>query len=141
MSVFRDVVAAHHAESDAILVASREPCISIAYDERRAAKGRSFRVVDPGALGSLALRKSWRLAVLLCPGDDTELVAEWFLSGRRDARRVIFYLHPQTDARKALGAWWDADLPVVATWAVKDWKELHRHFGAAWNVRVFDDFR
>lgn len=141
MSAFRDVVAAHHADSDAILVAAREPCFSIALDEKRGARGRTVRIVAPEDLAGLRLRESWIAAVLLCPGDDTASIATWASSGKRDPRRIVFYFHADTKPRQALLAWTQAGLPVHATWTVKDWKELHRHFAAAWNVRVFEDFR
>lgn len=138
---FRDVVADHHTDSDAVLLASREPCISIAYDEQANVHGRSFRIVTPDALEDLDLRDSWIMAVLLCPGDDTETVATWTIDHGRDPRRIIFYFHEETDPTAALGAWRKAQLPVHATWTIRDWKELHKHFGAAWNVQVYDDFR
>lgn len=141
MSLFRDIVAKHHRDSEAILVAARDPCITIAYDERANVVGRSFRIAAPEGLARLEPRASWIMAILLCPGDDTREVAEWAKKGAREPRRVLFYLHPTTDARKALASWRDAGLPVLSTWTVDTWKALHTHFGAAWNVRVFDDFR
>lgn len=141
MSIFRDVVAAHHQDSDAVLVAATDPCLSIAYDESANVTGRSFRIDRPQGLAGLELRASWLMAVLLCPGDDTSLVSAWVRGGDRDPRRILFYLHPTTDARRALAAWREAGFPVLSTWTVESWKELHAHFGAAWNVRVFDDFR
>lgn len=138
---FQDVVAEHHTDSDAVLVATREPCISIAYDEQANVHGRSFTIATPGELADLELRDSWLMAVLLCPGDGTEALAHWVREEARDPRRIVFYFHTDTDPRSALGAWQAADLPVHATWTIDDWKQLHKHFGAAWNVRVYDDFR
>jgi hypothetical protein len=141
MSLFRDVVTKHHSDSDAVLVAAQEPCISIAYDERENVAGRSFRIEHPDGLADLMLRESWIMAVLLCPGDNASLVAAWVRAGNRDPRRILFYVHPRTNPRKALAPWRESGLPVHSTWTVRNWRELHRHFGAAWNVRVFDDFR
>lgn len=58
-----------------------------------------------------------------------------------DPRRVLFYLHADTDPRQALVPWHEAGLPVHSTWTVETWRELHKHLGAAWNVRIYDDFR
>lgn len=141
MNPFRDVVAAHHRDSDAVLVAAREPCISIAYDERENVAGRSFRLVEPGRLGELSLRPSWIMAVLLCPGDDAARIADWVRAENQDPRRILFYFVTGTDPRAALAPWRTAGLPVHSVWTVTNWADLHKHFGAAWNVRVFDDFR
>lgn len=141
MATFRDVVAAHHRDSDAVLVAGREPCISIARDERDKVSGRSFRVVAFDELPKVKVRRSWIMAVLLCPGDDATEVASWVLAGDRDPRRVIFYTHPATNLRAALAPWRAAGLHVHAAWTVSSWRALHKHLGAHWNVRIWDDFR
>lgn len=141
MGEFQDVVVNHHGESDAILVAGREPCITIASDEEDNVTGRSFQVIDPGELDGLELRSSWMMAVLLCSGDTTKPVADWIQATGRDPRRVIFYLHADTNPQASLEAWHEAGLPIHSTWTISDWKGFHKHFGAHWNVRVFDDFR
>lgn len=141
MSGFADVVRAHHGDSDGVLVAGREPCLSIAHDESTNVAGRSFQVVPPDELHELELRPSWAMAVLLCPGDGTGTVADWVRSTDRDPDRIVHYLHPDTDTRDALGAWHEAGLPIRSTWTVRDWRELHKHFGAHWNNVVHDDFR
>ncbi|MCA1814536.1 MAG: hypothetical protein LC624_11400 [Halobacteriales archaeon] len=140
-SDFRSVVRAHHGASEGILVAGREPCITIAQDERRSVRGRSFRIVAPEQLPLVGVGASWIMAVLLCPGDDAAPVARWVRGGGHDARRVLFYLHPDTDLRAALEPWARAGLVAGATWTVASWKQLHKHLGAHWNVRIFDDFR
>ncbi len=141
MGRFRDVVAAHHGDSDSVLVAAREPCISIAHDEDANVSGRSFRIITPDELNDLELRDSRIMAVLLCPGDRTERAADWAREHDRDPRRVLFYLHPDTDPRQALAPWHDAGLPVHSIWTVANWRELHKHLGAHWNNRVYDDFK
>lgn len=141
MTSFRDVVATHHRDSDAVLVAGREPCITIAHDEQANVGGRRFTVVGPDRLDALELGSSWIMAVLLCAGDRTDEVADWVRTNERDPRRVVFYIHAEADARDALDAWYAAGLPVHSMWTVETWRELHKHFGAAWNLRVFDDFR
>lgn len=140
MSAFRDVVAAHHRDSDAILVAGREPCITLAHEERNKVRERRFRVVRFDQVEGLAVRRSWIMAVLLCPGDHARAVARWVLAGDHDPRRVAFYLHPTTDVRAALGPWHREGLHVHTIRKVTTWKALHKHFGAHWNVRVWDDF-
>lgn len=140
MSRFRDVVAAHHDESDAVLVASREPCISVAADEAENVPVRSFQVVEPDELGGLDLRATWIAAVLLCPGDDAGTVAAWIQEKNRDPERVLFYFHPDSDEREALSPWHKAGLPVRSVWTVEDWTDLHKHLGAHWNNQVFEDF-
>lgn len=141
MSRFSNVVRAHHKDSQGILVAEREPCISIAYDEKRNAAGRSFRIVPPDKLNDLTLKDSWCMGILLCPDDTTLKVARWFTEGGHEAHRVIFYLHHKTDARSALAAWHHAELSIHATWTIKSWRDLHKHFGNHWNNQVFLDHR
>lgn len=138
---FRDVVVEHHTDSDAILVAAREPCLSIAHDEKAHVSGRSFRVITPEGLDEIKPRPSWIMAVLLCPGDDAGPVTTWVQDGGRDPRRVLFYLHADTDPRHALDPWHEAGLPVHSTWTIETWRQLHKHLGTAWNVRIYDDFR
>ena len=92
-------------------------------------------------LSGVPIRDPWLVAALLCPDDDTSELTKWVRAGWKDPRRIMFYLHPKTDPRSALKAWAEADLPVHSIWVVRDWKELHWHFGVTWNVRVFDDFR
>lgn len=140
MGRFHDIVAKHHEESDAVLVANREPCISIAEDEEENVTGRSFTVARPGELGQLELQASWVMAVLLCPQDTAEKVAEWIVSENRPAHRVLFYLHPETSAEEALAPWEEADLQIHNTWTVSNWRELHKHLGSHWNVQIFEDF-
>lgn len=141
MAAFRDVVAAHHRDSDAILVAGREPYITIAREERAKVRGRTFRVVRFDEVEGLTVRRSWAMAVLVCPGDDVAPVARWVLAGDRDPRRVVFYLHPRVDIHRALAPWHREGLQVHTMRRVTGWKQLHKHFGAHWNVRVWDDFR
>lgn len=140
MGRFREIVAKHHEDSDAVLVAEGEPCITIAHDERTNVTGRSFRIAAPDELDDLELRSSWITAVLLCPGDGTGTAARWARDGDRDPRRVLFYLHPETDASAALAAWHEAGLHVHSTWTVSNWRQLHKHLGNHWNVQVYDDF-
>jgi hypothetical protein len=80
------------------------------------------------------------MGVLLCRGDDTSELSQWVHGTDRDPRRIVFYPHPDVDVKKAFAAWSRADLPIHSTRPVTSWRELHRHFGAAWNVRIFDDF-
>ncbi len=126
---FRDVVAEHHVDSDAILVAGREPCLSIAHDEATNVSGRSFHIITPEELGQLEPRPSWIMAVLLCPGDEASSVAAWLQAGGRDPRRVLFYLHKDTDPRQALAPWHEAGLAIHSTWTIRTWRELHKHLG------------
>lgn len=141
MGVFHDVVAEHHGDSQAFLLARSEPCITIAYDEKENVTGRSFSVVRPDELDDLEVASSWIMAVLLCPGDTSRSLAEWIQAHDRDPSRVLFYLHPDTDPIPALEPWEEAGLQVHSTWTVEDWKPLHKHFGQHWNVQIFDDFR
>lgn len=141
MTEFRDLVAKHHKDSSAILVASREPCVAIAYDERVNAHGRAFQIVGPEELPSFQPPESWIMGVLLCPGDDTVGIASWADKHQIDGERIVFYIHRDTEYRAALKGWVEAGFSVHASWTIRSWRELHKHFGAAWNVRVFDDFR
>lgn len=54
---------------------------------------------------------------------------------------MLFYLHPRTDARASLQPWHEAGLHAYAVWTVSSWKALHKHLGAHWNVRIYEDFR
>lgn len=140
MGRFHDIVAKHHEGSDAVLVANREPCISIAEAEDENVTGRSFTISRPGELEGLDLGASWIMAALLCPEDTAKEVAEWIVSQDRAAHRVLFYLHPETDPQAALAPWAEAGLQIHNVWTVSTWRELHKHLGAHWNVQIFEDF-
>lgn len=141
MGQYSDIVRAHHKESDGVLVAGREPCITIAYEERENVSGRSFTVVPVDEIHRLEVRESWFMGLLLCPGDTTVEVRDWFFAGDHDPQRIVFYLHSKTKPRTALSAWHEAGLPVYATWTINSWQELHKHFGNHWNNQVYVDHR
>lgn len=136
----RNVVHPHRFDTLGILVAGQEPCISVATEQALRQSGRRFVILDPAAVRTLAPPPSWAMAVLLCPGDDTALVAAWGARINVDPSRIAFYYHPKVDVRKALRAWDEAGLPAWNTWEVASWKDLSRKFGAILNNVCHDDF-
>lgn len=139
MGHLRDVVAPNVGKSLAVLVASTQPCIRLAFDEAAAARTRPFKVTTPQHLESLALPRSWIMAAIVCPGDSVEEVAAWTLRNGHDADRVHFYYHPDVDARGALAAWERAGFRLRHTWPASRWNDIHPHLGRAWNAVVHDD--
>ena len=137
MSHLRDVVHPHRLDTLGILVAQREPCLRIATESELKQSGRRFQRVD--AVGPSGLPESWCMAVLLCPGDDTKALAEWATTTGAETSRVHFYLHKDTDPRRALAAWHRAGHAIPSTWDVATWKDLARNFGAKLNQQTHDD--
>lgn len=101
---------------------------------------RTLRPIASSDLERLRLPRSWMLAVLLCPGDNTERLASWasrLPSGQLD--RVRFYLHPETDARASCEGWARAGLPPLRYEVARDFPSFHRLFGLHFNDRVYED--
>lgn len=130
----------HHPDAEGWLVASREPCITIRGREVQHVD-RVLRPTGPTGLPDPGdLPRSWMLAVLLCPGDDTALVAAWASSipaGERD--RVRFYHHPDVDLTGAFEAWYAAGLADPRTFEIQDFKTFHKQFGRHFNDQVYRD--
>lgn len=140
MSHLRDVVHPRRRDTLGIIVAATQPCFDIATQQQLKAVGRSIHVTSPDRFRLARRPKSWAVAVILCPGDDTEALAAFVKSQKLASHRFHFYHHPTTDVRKALQAWHKAGLPVHSSWPVADWQDLNRHFGAHWNNVAHDDY-
>ncbi len=87
-----------------------------------------------------SLPRSWLIGVLLCPGDDTRVIADWASSlPAPEVGRVRFYHHPDLDLVAALEAWYDAGLPDPRTSEVWNYKTFHKQFGRHLNDQVYRD--
>ena len=140
MSHLRDVVHPRCRDTLGIVVAATQPCFRIATEQQMKAVGRTIHIASPEAFHRIKRPKSWAVAVILCPRDDTEVLAAFVKANKLSAQRFHFYYHPTTDFRKALQPWHDAGLAVYSTWPVASWQDLNRHFGAHWNNLAHDDF-
>lgn len=138
---FSEVVRENWERTTAFLLAGSEPCVEIRDDELEAIQGnrvlvgRSFEDLeawDPSG--------SWILAVILCPDDSTQRLADWALERGIDAHRVHFYLHPRT-SWDALEPWNEAGFPTERVDDdVDSWQRLHRLFGLALSERIYQDW-
>jgi hypothetical protein len=136
---YAEVVRAHHAKTTAYLLAAKPACASIRAEELLRVR-RRLEAIGPEDLERLKPGKSWLLAVLLCPGDDTEALAGW--AGRLPAAerdRVRFYYRRGTDLQAALRAWRDAGLGPPLAAEVRDFASFHKLFGKHLNDRVWVD--
>lgn len=133
------VVRAHHAQTTAYLVASREPCLTIRADEIKNVR-RRLVAIDADALATLEPGASWILAAIVCAAKDVAAVAAWLAKRRRDAARVWLFVHPDVDVARAFAPWRDAALPDPQVDFVRAWDELHPIFGKALNDQVYADF-
>ena len=133
------VVRANVARTRGFIVAERHPCLDIRDREVDSIR-RDLKPAFLTALDGLELPESWLLAIILCPGDNTQVVAAWAkrLAGR-DVDRIRFYAHPEADLNEALGAWVSARLPPPRVDDASDWREFHRRFGLHLNDRAYQD--
>jgi hypothetical protein len=136
----RDVVHPRRLDTLAVLVAGREPCVTLAHEDAARQGGRRFQVLAPDEVARFAFPPSWAMAVILCPSDDTAAVSRWAAASKAHPGRFAFFLHPDTDARAALAAWDAKGLPVLNAWPARTWRDLSRVFGAHLNSVAHDDF-
>ena len=139
------VVRDHWRNREVYLVAQREPCVTIRDDEV-ANIDRLLSGGMPEDLDAWARPASWFIAVVLCPGDDTQAITAYVREHGLDASRVHFYLHPDTRL-SVLSAWAEAGLPLdrVDTAGrsgrpIGDWQSLHPLLGLHLNNRILADF-
>jgi hypothetical protein len=66
-------------------------------------------------------------------------VVDWLRTTGGLPERVWFYLHPETPD-EILRPWADAGFAIDQVEFVKDWRQLHPHFGLALNDRVYADW-
>lgn len=133
------VVRKHAHSTLAIIVSARHPsCLKMAADEVKFInRWMTHAAVDdlPGQLPD-----SWFMAVIVCPGDDLSLLAEWMTV--HGANRVRFYLH--RDAETALlGPIRDAgrDLRHVRPEKYTSHGKLHKRMGLDLSDQIYEDFR
>ena len=104
--VRHQVILAHMHDTTVFVLAATEPCISTRAKEVAALRprekpqrtGRVLRSIGFEELDDLVPPRSWGLAILLCPGDSTRMVAAFAKRvgpGWRD--RIRFFHHPKTD--------------------------------------------
>lgn len=136
---FFDTIRPHLHECIGFLFASSGACLEIR-DSEVERIDRVFLTLGPADLEDLRPPRSWLMAVVLCPGDDTVAVARWAtgLSGD-DVDRVRFYHLPGVDLVGALEAWYGASLPDPRTADVEDWASFHREFGWDHSNQVYED--
>ena len=140
MSHLRDVVHPRRKETLGIIVAAVEPCFTIASDQQLKGSGRTIHVTTPQGFPLVKRPKSWAVAVILCPGDDTKDLARFVTRSKLAPERFHFYYHPSTNYREALRHWHEAGLSVFSTWPVASWRDLNPHFSAQWNNLAHDDY-
>jgi hypothetical protein len=127
----------HAPETEGYLLASAQPCLAV--DEAALRASRRVVRIHPGELAGLRPGRSWAMAVLVCPGEDTSAVAEWARARRAEAHRVWFYLHPDA-SREALRPWREAGYRTERVETVRTWRELSTLLGLAVNDVVYRDF-
>lgn len=139
-----EVIRRHRFDTVSYLLAERDVCLELARDRVQGVTGRTLRHITLDQLPS-ELPESWMLAVLHCPEDDIERLADW---ARRltvaDQNRVLFYepeSHPRDEAARALRPWMRAGLPAPVRHRVADRKELNRVLGNDLNWRILEDHR
>ncbi|MFO1533693.1 MAG: hypothetical protein ABR562_08400 [Thermoplasmatota archaeon] len=135
-SDYRSVVHPLRMETRVFLVASTHPCIRIR-DEAAKPTGRDYRTVDAGELAALDPPRQWVLAVLLCPGDDAAEVVAWLGAHGGDPDRVLFILHPGTDAVAALRPWYAAGFPDAVAIEAAAWGQLAKPLGQFVNDWIY----
>lgn len=137
-SHLKAIVEPNMGTSPGLFVASRQPCIGIAAEPP--AKRRLSRRLTPDELAKVSpLPRSYAIAVVLCPGDDTQALATFAGQHKLPSDRFYFFYAPGTDIKSALRHWLAADRSVLYSFEIHDWKGLNQKFGAFWNACVHDD--
>jgi hypothetical protein len=139
---WHDVVAKNWHKTTAYLYALREPCLIIQQDELEAIQDNRVLVgLDEAAIHAWTPTGSWFLAVILCPGDDTQTLVQWIHDHDADPDRIHFYAHPDTDPYQALEAWKQAGLPPPQVdLDIDSWQRLHKRFGRDLSVQILRDW-
>lgn len=120
------------------IVAQGPPCIRLR-DEAARPRGRDHHTALLGDLDALELPERWVLAVILCPGDDTEALVEWMQARGADPDRVMFILHSETDAVEALRAWYKAGFGDPIACEARTLKDFARTLGQFVNDWIYAD--
>lgn len=139
------IVRRNWPQSQAFLLAQREPCITIRDDEIAHAN-RWLVGGMPQDLDAWSPPASWMIAVIVCQGDDTQELTRYVVSRGIDPERVHFYLHASA-SKDALAAWAEAGLPLDHVEdenqkgkPITDWASLHPILGLDLNLHVLNDF-
>lgn len=134
----------HKTDTVAYLFANQPNCLGITDEIVRRVTGRNLVHVEADSLPGPSLPRSWALAVVLCPGDDTAAIAEWAraVPQAEVKERVWFYEAQGVNDKTAYQAWRTAGLSSeIIRVTFRGWKEFNRLFGQALNDRIWQDFR
>lgn len=135
-----EIIKAHRKDTTCYVLADTGTCLELKAQEVRRVTGRTLVPLTSARLPGTPPR-SWMLAVVLCPGDDTKRLAAWALRLRpADQDRIDFYepqALPQVDA--VYGAWTEAGLPDPNRFPVDDLAHLNRLLGLDLNRRILRD--
>lgn len=139
MSHLKSVIEPHLGECVAIFVANTQPCLDMSHAPPASGGRRTVRTTFDD-LEDLELPASFAFAVILCPGDSTELLAQYAITHDIPADRFHFYHTFSTNAVTALIPFREAGLEPYSVHEITGWGQLNKHFGAAWNNLIHDQF-
>lgn len=130
----------HLKQTTGYVLARAGDCLDLQRREVGLKNRPFFKPLKPGELHALKLPRSWFLAVLLCPGDDTRELAAWVRAlPAADRRRIRFYYYTGTRAAQALAQWYGAGLGPVRDDEIDGWIRFHHKFGAHHAIQVYED--
>jgi hypothetical protein len=142
---WHDVVRANFEDTVAFVVAQSGKCLDFQTQESKHPKGRvrgrHFRPLSPAALKDLRLPQSWFLGVVLCPGDEPEVLARWHAGLKPEDRdRVVFFIHPDYEQHELDEQATDfgGSLPQTVP-LPQAWERFHQIFGRLHADRVYLD--
>lgn len=145
MSIFtaeeRSIIRSHRFDTVCYVLAQSGACLDLARERVRAVTGRKLQYLTAENLPA-ELPRSWMLAVVLCPGDDTHRLGAWAAKlGPARHARIIFYEPDELDATadQAYAGWNRHPLPDPIRRRVRDFKEFNRFLGTDLNIRILDD--
>ncbi len=130
----------HLTKTTGFVLAGSADCLEIRDREIRTIQNRVFIALGAEDLAKLPLPPSWLLGVIVCPGDDTQKVAEWAVSlPLEDRSRIRFYFHSRAPQGSAMQAWSTLGLGPVQYDTIESWQQFHQRYGADHAIRVFQD--
>ena len=135
---YRAVIHPDCMKTAVYVAAGRPPCIEL-HAQASTPTGRDYRATRLGDLDSIRPKGRWVLAVILCPGDTTLELVAWMHGARADPERVVFFLHPETDAVTALHAWYEAGYSDPVAHEAKTWRQLASPLGRFVNDWIYAD--
>jgi hypothetical protein len=136
------LVKPHILKTTGYVVAQSGDCLKIMRREAALDPKRQFVAVEAHRLGKLAIKGSWFMGVLLCPGDSTDLVAAWArVRPAADLGRIRVYFHTGTNLHHAMAAWVRATLPdPLFEEDISTWEQFHKVYGGHHAIQVYSDF-